>query len=304
MRMVQPFGFDIVTAVIALSGLFSTHGSCPAQNDVTWKPWKAGKEIYQLWNVTPNKAGVIKSANPTLTLDAVPYLGLPIYLVSLTSLPTIYCNTLTLHDDEYYHSIWFRDLYNNLIDGYVNEFLHVCVGAPDWVNMSGVYYHLKDSDYLWANLKSWVEAGNTFVEAWYGRLSGDGIITYTSNRSLSVGEPVNVIQNDPELYPANNKQVITGAAIPKLGSIDSYNPPAGWTARTLVQYVHGGVTYNMIGELVHTASGGRIVLVPGFRTGVGPGYEYTSCLEAWWYPIFLFQYPLMKHLGIANYWEE
>ena len=128
MRLVNPFGFDIISAQIALAGLFSTHGSCPAANDVTWSPWKAGKTIYQMWNVTPNKAGLIRSKTPTLTLDGVPYLGLQIYLLSLADYIRYYAADALLNPPGYTRRF---DLDGDPITGKVTDFIPANIGAFD-----------------------------------------------------------------------------------------------------------------------------------------------------------------------------
>lgn len=285
MRLVNPFAFDIDTALIKLSELFSTHGSCPASNDVTWSPWKAGKTMYQMWNVTPNKAGLIKSATPTLTLDGEDYLGLFIYLLSLADYTKAYTNKLD-----------FIPSWNNLagasVSGAVSDFIPVNLGEIDFVNMTGIFYNINVSIIAWASIKSWVEAGNIWVES----LPTNITPATRSRKDGGIGDFVTCVVNEPELSPIYNKPATLTAAIDDM-LIISVADPAGWTHRTLFEANIGGVAYDHIVEMTHTASGGKVIFIGGCA-------GYYPVLAGWWYPLLLFQYPMMKFAGVSAYYTE
>lgn len=303
MRLKNPYGFGITTAQIALSGLFSTHGSCPASNDVTWSPWKAGKTIYQLWNVTPNKLGLIKSATPTLTLDGVPYLGLSIYLLSLADYVKFYTNHLTLSPGEISPEDFLEhhDLDYNEITGEFADFIPVSYGEFDAANMTGIFMQNKFVAVDWGTIKTWVEAGNIYIESFKANLAG--IITVLNGKppTISAGDIITVVQSDVELSPICNKSV-SARATGYVGKVSAVYPPVGWTSRPLVQFTHGGTTYDMIVELIHTASGGRVIYVGGYQDYIN--YYYQAMLDGWWWPILLFQYPMMKFAGVSTYYTE
>lgn len=288
MKVTSPFGFDVNEATFKLSELFVTHGSCPTINNKTWKPWKAGKSIYQFWYVTPNKLGVIKSATPTLTLDGVDYLGFSVYLLSLTDFPKVYADAIAFPST-------YRDENNSSITGSVTDFIPVAVGNWDSVNMSGVFYNLAGVTYDWNNIKPWCESGNIFV-ARYNPTNCPVSTSY--NTPTYAGDIVSMLISDAEIYPLAGKTVSLSAGyttiVSSVGSI-----PSGWTYRPLVGVKVSGVDYTMIYELYHT-SGGRLIGIIG---GALVNYPYIR-LAGWWYPVMLFQYPLMKKAGVASYYVE
>ncbi len=292
MRLTNPYGFDILSAQIALSGLFSTHGSCPAINDVTWTPWKAGKSMYQWWSVTPNKLGIIKSATPTLTLDGVPYLGLPIYLLSLDDYTKIYANYPKVPYSLYKY---WRNLTTGFVEFDLSDFVPVSIGELDVTNMAGIFYNFKGTTYSWATIKPWVEAGNIFVDAKAKSLTSAPFSTGTL--AVTPGDYLEVKVNEPELFPIQLKKA---SIVGTIGLIryTGISPPGGWTSRTLVEYNRGGLPYDHIIELEHTASGGKYIAMNAATS------TYDIMLDEWWYPILVLQYPLMKLLGVANTYSE
>lgn len=288
MRLVNPFGFNITTAQIKLQELFSTHGVCPASNEVTWSPWNAGKTLYQLWNVTPNKLGLIRSATPTLTLDGVNYKGLFTYLLSLDDYTKVHAN------QDSFPVGWFN-LASQPVVGKVSDFVPVNVGELDTVNMTGIFMNLKEVDYNWNTISPWIDNGNIFIDA-----NPDGLINrpFTVSSVIpAVGDYVIIVLNETELSPIYNKpaSITVGGRGARFSSI---SPPGGWTARTIVELDRAGVRYPHIIEIKHDASVGRYIGISCYDS-----YCYTR-MPDWWCPIIALQYPLMKLASVAAYFTE
>jgi len=297
MRLVNPFAFDVVSAAVALSGLFSTHGSCPAINDVTWRPWKAGKTIYQFWHVTPNKLGLIKSANPSITLDGVPYIGLPIWLLSLDDYTRIYSNARFVGEFTPADYQW-RDENGAKVDFVMTDFVPTNIGELDAVNMTGLFYNIYPSVYDWNVIKPWMEAGNIFIDANPGALANKPFVF--SSRPFNIGDYVTCVVNEPETEPIFNKPA-TYTYAGYVGDFRNVVPPGGWGQRNLIEATIAGTAYPIILELNHIASGGKYI-------GIGCVAKYPdrqSCImPAWWYAIMALQYPMMKLAGVSAYYTE
>lgn len=287
MRLVNPFGFNIAVAQIKLQELFSTHGVCPANNEVTWSPWNAGKSIYQFWYVTPNKLGLIKSATPTLTLDGVSYKGLPTYLLSLDDYTKVYAN------QDSFPSRW-ADLSFVGVGGKFSDFIPVNIGELDTANMTGIFINSANVSYNWNIIKPWIENGYIFIDGAPDDLTNPPFSN--SYLSVDIGDYVIVIVNDVELSPIYNKP----ASFPESSAwnmrFTGVSPPAGWSTRTLVETDRSGVRHAHVIELVHDASGGRYIAL-GSDTA-------RTMMPDWWYPIVVLQYPLMKFNGVAAYYTE
>ena len=290
MRLVNPFGFDVVQGQVKLSELFSTHGSCPASNDVTWSPWKAGKTLYQLWNVTPNKAGLIRSATPSILLDGVTYLGSHIYLLSLADYIKLYANQLSFPD-------YYYDLATQAISGVVQDFLPVNLGLLDVWNMTDIFYNFLVSTLSWADAKAFAEDGYVWVDARPQNFTTGAWSLGIDSINAGIGSSVRCVVNEPELAPIYNVPASLTKVVPNALYITSVTDPDGWTHRTLFKLRVADVDYDHIIELVHTASGGRIIIVGGYTS-------YRSVLAGWWWPLLLFQYPLMKRAGVSAYYTE
>ncbi len=287
MRLVNPFGFNITTAQIKLQELFSTHGVCPASNEVTWSPWVAGKTIYQLWNVTPNKLGLIRSATPTLTLDGVNYKGLFTYLLSLDDYTNVYTN------DDDFPSRWSNNV-GGTISGKVSDFVPVSIGELDTANMTGIFMNLKSAvAYNWDVISPWIDNGNIFIDANASILTNAPFSS--SYIATDIGDYSVIVLNETELSPIYNKP----ASFTFGGNrIRFYNlsPPGGWTARVIAEMDVSAARYSHVIEFVHDASGGRYIGLEG--------YNYYTCMPDWWYPIVALQYPLMKLASVAAYYTE
>ena len=298
MKLTNPYGFDILSAQIALSGLFSTHGACPAANDVTWTPWKSGKSMYQWWAVTPNKLGIIKSATPTLTLDGVPYLGLPIYLLSLNDYIKIYANSPNLAGGLFKY--WF-DLAEEYVSFTLSDFVPASIGELDVANMAGIFYNLNATAYNWNTIKPWIEAGNIFIDINPKNLANNPFTI--TGIDPSIGDYVEVKVNEPELFPIQLKKGSISALAGQPGGAryTGISPPGGWTSRTLVELNIAGTPHAHIIELTHTASGGKYIPISS-EAQVAP--IRATILPEWWYPILVLQYPMMKLAAVANSYSE
>jgi len=292
MRVNNPLGFNILSAIIKLSQLFSVHGVCPASNDVTWTPWKSGKTLYQWWNVTPNKLGIIKSYSPTFTLDGIDYISVPIYLLSLNDYTNIYSDLSNLS----FPARW-RDLSEVAISGYLTDFLPIATGTIDILNMTGIFISNPDTTLDFNTIKPWIESGNILIYTCYTLTNAP----YSTSRILpSSGDYVKCVVNESELEPICLTTGSIVSAIQMAGYTHTEVPPAGWTTRTLVEINVAGTSYHMIQEFTHTASGGKLIIMMSRDT---PLY-YTMYMPSWWYPILAFQYPMMKYAGVAAYFTE
>jgi hypothetical protein len=224
MKITNPFAFDVDEAQIKLSELFSTHGTCPSTNNMIWKPFKAGKSIYQFWEVTPNKLGLIKSKTPTITLDGVNYLATPIYLLSLNNYVKIYTPNPSL-------SLGY-DLSGVAFTGKVSDFLNVSISSADFNYMTGIFINgLNGTSYSKDSIQSWVENGNIWIEAYTdgnvpGSISRGGV-------SLSAGDSIRCVVNEPELSPIYNTPVSVKTSISNVEVVSSVTPPSGWSWRPL-----------------------------------------------------------------------
>jgi hypothetical protein len=287
MKITNPFAFDVNEATIKLSELFTTHGTCPSTNNMTWKPFKAGKSIYQFWTVTPNKLGLIKSKTPTITLDGVNYIATPIYLLSLNNHVKFYTSDPLLNIG--------RDLNCTLFTGYVNDFVNVSISSADFDYMTGIFLNgPSGAAYSKDSIKTWVENGNIWLEAYaYGNVPGS---ISRSSISLSVGNSVRCVVNEPELSPIYNIPVSVKTGISNVEVVSSVTPPSGWSWRPLFKLKIGATEYNHVVELTPPSGQGRFIYLRYSAT--------TFVLDGWWMPILLLQYPLMKFSGVSAYYTE
>ncbi|MCP8313839.1 MAG: hypothetical protein H3Z53_05640 [archaeon] len=308
MRCKNPMGFDINEARLRLDQLFSAHGACPAINDMTWKLWKAGKEIKQWWWVTPNRLGIIKSALPLLILDGINYKGSPIYLVSLTNPRLVYASKEELAPYEYTDAGkgGIRDMDGTTFSGSFKDFYQMSYGSFDPANMSGVFINLDGSNVFSDTIKSWVELGNVFVDIWsyYYYLDASYVrtklgITYDSRQRVkaSVGDYLQVVPTDDILYPIINQKVAFSSLPPSgnFARIYSASPPSGYTYRPLVQLKIGTSTYDYIGEMTHTASKGKFISIETWAGVISPDYWGACWLPSLWYITLILQYPLLHY---------
>jgi hypothetical protein len=286
--VVNPFAFDINVAIFRLSELFNTYGSCPSINNITISPWKANSPAYLFWYVTPNVAGLIKSNTPTITLDGVDYLGYSIYLLSLPNYVKAYANSISFASP-----YWFNSEIPEALTGGINDFIPICLGGFDPAHMSGIYYNLAVSDYLWSDVRLWCESGNIFVST----KNPTGSPISTGYMDCYGGDIITVSINDVEISPIGGKQSSFASGYGYIGRVLGVGSlPSGWTYRPLIKVSSGGVNYDNCWELIHT-SGGRYIHIPGYI------HERTA-LPGWWFPIIALQYPLMKYSGVGAYYEE
>lgn len=304
LQTANPTGLDVAAAQIrpydgGVNPMFATHGSVDPLCDITWV-LRANKDVYHPLKATPTALAIIRSEQLRTILDAVPYLGNRMYLVSLNAHPLIYAD---------YERIYDIDVINDDITGadlnpYHKEFLPGAIETFDPANMSGIFIQYDNRNALSASaVRDWVALGNVFVNLCgdYRKYNGGGEVT--GSVTVSIGDLIRTVKDDICLRPLDGG-VPTEYTVTRGGSRDDWSTLptlAGWTTSVLLAYVVAAAEHPFLIEMVHDASGGVLISLAGGNV------NDRVLMPGWYYPIVLLQYALGKagYLGaVPAYVQE
>ncbi len=304
LQTLNPTAVDIVAAQIrpydgGVNPMFTTHGSVDPLCDITWV-LKANKDVYHPLKATPTALAIIRSEQLRTILDAIPYLGNRMYLVSLNAHPLIYADYEAMYETEAMNDdITGFDLYPNHKD-----FLPGAIETFDPANMSGIFiqYDYRNA-YSATAVRDWVALGNVFVNLCGDARKYNGGGEATGMVNVSAGDLIRTKKDDICLRPLDGG-VPTEYAVTRTGYRDYWSAlptVAGWTTSVLLAYVVAAAERPFLIELVHDASGGVLISLCGGDTA------NRVLMPGWYYPIVLLQYALGKagYLGaVPAYVQE
>jgi len=299
LRVENPTALDKTAQIRAYDGgvnpLLLTYGAVESICDITWF-LKASKVLYSLALAKPNTIAIIRSRQLRAVLSGDNYLGNYIYFCALNGMPLIY----TDHDKHNSHASgygFYDDVSNSTDQNVVKaDFIHYNNPSTfDPALMTKIFLQgIYNNNYVATTVRGWVDDGHIFVMPFTQNVNyttGMTTVAVLATVSLVAGDKCRIKVDEIGLRPLQDGQeyTLTNNAPASVYYFSTLPANAGWTVRTLACYVKGATEYPFLVECKHDASGGILLI----WSGKGDSANHLV-LPAYWYPILMYQYPLVK----------